>query len=77
MPENLTERALAMRALHAAHVETGGEILRGLLYWKLSTEPAHLGVEPFVHILGSGDDPLADELRRFRKPRPLQRIIGP
>jgi len=76
-PEDLTERALAMRALHAAHVATGGEILRGLLYWKLSTEPAHLGVEPFVHILGSGDDPLADELRRFRKPRPLQRVVSP
>jgi hypothetical protein len=76
-PEDFTERALAMRALHAAHAETGGEILRGLLYWKLSTEPAHLEVEPFVHILGSGDDPLADELRRFRKPRPLQRLIAP
>jgi hypothetical protein len=75
-PEDLTERALAMRALSSAHADAGGGLLSGLLYWKLSTEPAHLEIEPFVHILGSGNDPLAAELRRFREPRPLQRLLG-
>jgi hypothetical protein len=65
-PVDFTERALAMGALRAAHAHRGSDLLHGLLYWKLSTEPAHLEVEPFVHILGSGDDPLAEELRRFR-----------
>jgi len=66
-PEEPRERALAMRALREVAVG-GGTQLRGLLYWKLSTEPAHLEVEPFVYILGSTDDPLGDELRRFRDP---------
>jgi hypothetical protein len=66
-PETLTERALALRALRAAHADRGDGLLRGLLYWKLSTEPAHLEIEPFVHILGAEDDPLGAELRRFRE----------
>jgi len=64
-PEEPGERALAMRALHEVHVASGGTLLTGLLYWKLSTEPAHLEIEPYVHLLGSRDDPLGDELRRF------------
>lgn len=67
-PSALEERALALRALHAEHVERGGELLAGLLYWKLTTEPSHLEIEPFVHLLGSPDDPMGDELRRFLNP---------
>ena len=63
---DLLERALAMKALRAASENTGAGLLSGLLYWKLSTEPAHLEIEPFVHILGRDEDPLGAELRRFR-----------
>ncbi len=63
-PADREERALAMRALYRAHLEQGGDLLAGLLYWKLSTEPAHREVEPFVAILGT-DEPLLAELRPF------------
>lgn len=65
-PTDLRERALALGALRSANRDRGGGLLCGLLYWKLSTEPAHLEIEPFVHILGAEDDPLGAELRRFR-----------
>ena len=41
--------------------------LAGLLYWKLSTIPAHREVEPFVLVLEEGDgaDPMLEELARF------------
>jgi hypothetical protein len=67
-PDEPRERALAMRALHEVAAASASPRLRGLLYWKLSTEPAHREVEPFVYILGASDDPLGDELRRFREP---------
>jgi hypothetical protein len=64
-PVDLGERAAAIRALHDAHQELERPLLRGLLYWKLSTIPSHREIEPFVQILGS-DDPALEELRRFR-----------
>jgi hypothetical protein len=75
-PQDFTERATAMRALHSAksqldkqikseHRDGEAQLLAGLLYWKLSTEPAHHEIEPFVHILNSDNDLLGAELRRF------------
>lgn len=65
-PEDPLERALAVRALYDAHLELGGEMLAGILYWKLSTLPSHAEVEPFVLVLGAEEaDPLLAELRRF------------
>ncbi len=66
-PEEPTERAQAVRGLYEANLEFGGSMLQGLLYWKLSTEPAHREVEPFVLIVGgrSDGDPLLGEMRRF------------
>lgn len=66
-PVDTAERAAAIRALHRVHQEMGGELLAGLLYWKLSTIPAHREVEPFVVVLeeGQGADPVLAELARF------------
>ncbi len=69
-PSDLTERALAVRALREAHEELGGDLLAGVLYWKLSTVPAHREVEPFALILGgTPEDPLLAELRRLSRTR--------
>lgn len=65
-PRASLERALAVRALEQAARSRGGDLLRGLLYWKLSTLPEHREIEPFVLVLGS-DDPLLPELLRFRQ----------
>lgn len=64
LPEDLEERAIAVRALRIASAERPG-LLAGILYWKLSTLEEHLAIEPFVAILGS-DDPMLPELRAFR-----------
>lgn len=65
-PVDLEERALAVRALRQAHREMEEPFLRGLLYWKLSTEPAHFREEPFVLLIDEGRrDPLLSELQRF------------
>lgn len=65
-PVDLEERALAVRALRQAHAEMEEPFLRGLLYWKLSTEPVHFREEPFVLLIDEGrDDPLLGELQRF------------
>ena len=73
-PLDFTERAAAVRALYEANQEIekelgrkGRELLAGLLYWKLSTQPSHLDIEPFVHILSASpsDDPLSQEWTRF------------
>ena len=46
-------------------------MLAGILYWKLSSEPAHRDIEPFVLLIGerAGDDPLLVALQRFRSRR--------
>lgn len=65
-PERPMERALAVRALWQAHRELEEPLLAGILYWKLSTEPAHRRVEPFVLLIDeASEDPLLAELRRF------------
>ncbi len=63
-PADPRERALALRALYRAHLDAGGELLAGLLWWKLSTRLEHRAVEPFVAVLGAGD-PLLAEMRPF------------
>ena len=74
-PEDLEERALAVRALVDAHRELETAILEGLLYWKLSSIPAHREIEPFALIIGEGEeDPLLPALRRFTARRPLERF---
>jgi glycosyl hydrolase family 113 len=62
------ERALAVRALRRAAAEVAPDLLRGLLWWKLSTVAAHDAIEPFVLLIGEDapPDPLAGELRAFR-----------
>lgn len=60
------ERALAIRALASASVDVAPGMLRGLLWWKLSTVPSHREIEPFVVILeerGEPEDPVLPELR--------------
>ncbi len=84
-PTDRRERAAAVAGLYKANLSLGGELLAGILYWKLSTEPAHEEVEPFVLIIGdrAPDDPLLEELQRFRWRRPVDewlrrvgRILG-
>lgn len=64
-PEEPQERALALRGLRRASERVAPGMLAGVLWWKLSTLPEHERVEPFVLILGAGDDPLLTELRRL------------
>jgi Glycoside Hydrolase Family 113 len=65
-PIDPRERALALRGLCSAEAARGGDLLAGLLYWKLSTVASHRDVEPFVLIVGpeAPPDPLAAELER-------------
>ena len=74
-PDEPSERAEAVRGLYEANLAMGGDFLAGILYWKLSTEPAHLEVEPFVLIIGdkAEDDPLLAELQRFTSELPVDR----
>ncbi|RJQ58320.1 MAG: hypothetical protein C4530_10930 [Desulfobacteraceae bacterium] len=66
-PEEPTERALAVRALYQASRNRTENPLVGLLYWKLSTVPAHQKIEPFVCIIGTRTkDPLLESLQKFR-----------
>jgi hypothetical protein len=76
---NYQERALAVRALRQAankiQVKRTGQthnfdyqnnLLRGILYWKLSTLEEHEKIEPFVLIVGPHPpDPLLAELLAF------------
>ena len=73
-PDDPTERAEAVRGLYEANLAMGGDLLAGILYWKLSTEPAHSEVEPFVLIIGgrSDEDPLLAELQRFTAELPVE-----
>jgi hypothetical protein len=72
-PVDFTERAAALRALYEANQEIAkelgkkeSELIAGLLYWKLSTQPSHIDIEPFVHIIGSStDDPLSQVWSHF------------
>ena len=65
-PDDLEERALAVRALDEAHRALPAPFLRGILYWKLSSHDYHLKIESFmVHIGPGSKDPILPELRRF------------
>lgn len=64
-PIDRTERELAFRALLEVHRERPSR-LRGLLYWKLSTDAAHEEIEPFVlHVGEASADPTLPVLARF------------
>ncbi len=65
-PEDPFERVEALRALDRVVQQGGFPTLRGFRLWKLSTEPAHRALEPFVVVLpgepGRRDDDEADGL---------------
>ena len=62
------ERALAIQALYQVSSTDYPDLLDGLLYWKLSTQPNHFEIEPFVLILNdSPQDPLQEALKRFQQ----------
>ncbi|NIM00474.1 MAG: hypothetical protein GTN89_06295 [Acidobacteria bacterium] len=64
-PVDRSERELAFRALLAVHREQPSR-LRGLLYWKLSTDVTHEEIEPFVlHVGAASEDPALPVLARF------------
>jgi hypothetical protein len=77
-PISLRERTLAVRALLDEHRAMPQPMLAGILWWKLTTEPAHVDVEPYVVVLGdSPADPVVDELAAFRRPAAFERIERP
>lgn len=65
-PEDPFERVEALRALDRVVQQGGFPTLRGFMLWKLSTDPAHRALEPFVVVLpgepGRRDDDEADGL---------------
>lgn len=63
-PVDFQERTWAVEALAEARTQTPAR-LAGVLYWKLTTEPAHRPHEPFALILGEGD-PLEKALRALK-----------
>lgn len=64
-PLEVQERALAIKTLARVAAERDG-LLRGLLYWKLSSVPDHRNIEPFVIVLEDEADPALAALRTFR-----------
>lgn len=65
-PPEPMERALAISALARVAAERPG-LLRGLLYWKLSSVPEHRNIEPFVIVLEEEADPALSALRTLIK----------
>lgn len=64
-PVDRHERVVAVNALYDV-VRKGGYDLKGILYWKLTTDERHLDIEPFaLHIATEATDPLQDALLRF------------
>jgi len=62
---NYEERAMAMASLYRTHVQQP-DVLRGILYWKLSTVKQHSEIEPFMlHVGKDSEDPLQSELAKF------------
>ncbi len=55
-PQDLSERAMAVRALGRVQRSLHPGMLAGVLYWKLSTDRMQLPLEPFVMIIG--EDPV-------------------
>lgn len=66
-PTDYLERTWAVEALHTASKANPG-VLAGILYWKLTTNPAHEAIEPFALVLGKPEqDPMQAALARFGK----------
>ena len=61
-PSEPMERALAIETLGRVATERN-DLLRGLLYWKLSSVPEHRNIEPFVIVLEEEADPALAALR--------------
>lgn len=61
-PQELRERAMAIEALSEVAAERN-RLLRGLLYWKLSSVADHRNIEPFVIVLEEEADPALAALR--------------
>ena len=61
---NLQERATAFQSLYDMLELHHPDLLKGLLYWKLSTQPEQTKIEPYVLIL-DGTDPLQKILTQF------------
>ena len=61
---NLQERAIAFESLHNTLEQHHPDLLNGLLYWKLSTQPQQTQIEPYVLILDE-TDPLQKILKQF------------
>lgn len=74
-PWDRTERAAAVSALYDAHVAIGGDLLSGILWWKLTTDPDHESFEPFALVIGPDApwDPTREALARFAVELPWQR----
>ncbi len=65
-PLNLQERVLAIEALYKVQKRDFPNLLQGILYWKLSTQPNHINDEPYVLILNQSPiDPLQSSLKKF------------
>jgi len=72
-PIDFQERTLAIRALRQTHKKFtekhGTSLLRGVFYWKLSTQDYHLPYEPFMVLIDENhQDPAVSELRSFLEP---------
>ena len=65
-PLNPKERAIAIQALYNTLQANYPNLLKGILYWKLSTQPAHTAIEPFVLVLNNSDS-LQEALTQFIK----------
>ena len=71
-PIDRGERAVALQALLTASREKP-DLLRGLLYWKLSSDAGHEAIEPFVlHVGDDSSDPSIPVLGRFVEPATLR-----
>lgn len=77
-PWDRTERAAAVSALYDAHVAVGGDLLAGILWWKLTTDPDHESFEPFALVIGPDApwDPLREALARFAVELPWDRATS-
>lgn len=65
-PTNDQERVLAVQALYDTVKASYPHLLQGILYWKISTQPDHQSLEPFVLILNDSPlDPLQKTLKQF------------
>ena len=59
-------RLTGLQILRTVHDEGNGELMRGILYWKLSTHLEHEEIEPFVlHVGPDSEDELLPALLRF------------